>query len=82
MKIRKKQKLDPKMEVSSIIIDEYNKCKSHYKSLRLLEPKSESSLQIDRDLNRTFPKNDYFKVGSRGYRKLRKVLRAFSCYDT
>ena len=45
-------------------------------------PKQESVLQIDRDLNRTFPKNPFFStVGDRGQRKLRKVLRAFSCYD-
>ena len=49
--------------------------------MRLLEPKLESSQQIDRDLTRTFPKNGYFKHGEAGYRKLRKVLRAFACYD-
>jgi hypothetical protein len=32
-------------------------------------------------LTRTFPKNTYFKNGEPGYRKLRKVLRAFACYD-
>lgn len=46
-----------------------------------MQPKTESVLQIDRDLCRTFPKNDFFKQGERGHRKLRKVLRAFACYD-
>lgn len=38
-------------------------------------------MQIERDLGRTFPKNKYFNPGQPGHKKLRNVLRAFSCYD-
>ena len=34
-----------------------------------------------RDLSRTFPNNDYFKEGSKGSEKLRRVLIAFANYD-
>ena len=44
MKIRKKQKQNQRLEVSQIIQEEYKKCKNHYKSLRILEPKQESAL--------------------------------------
>mgnify|MGYP002635520438 CR=1 FL=1 len=50
--------------------------------MKILDPKEESALQIERDLGRTFPKNEYFHKGKPGFKKLRKVLRAFSCYDT
>ena len=60
-KIRKIQKTNAKVDVFKIINSEYDKCKSTYKQLRKLEPKNESSLQIERDLNRTFPKNNFFK---------------------
>lgn len=46
--------------MSQIILDEYDKCKKHYKSLKKLKPKQESALQIERDLGRTFPKNQFF----------------------
>lgn len=46
-----------------------------------MTPKVESAQQIERDLSRTFPKNNYFKQGEYGYKKLKKVLRAFACYD-
>ena len=36
---------------------------------------------MDRDISRTFPKNDYFKSGGAGQKKLKKVLTAFACYD-
>lgn len=49
--------MNEKVEVTQIILSEYEKCKKHYKSLKKLEPKLESALQIDRDLGRTFPKN-------------------------
>ena len=80
-KIRKAQNKSSTFSPQQLIIEEYKKCKKHYKSLRQLEPKPESACQIERDLGRTFPKNDFFKVGNRGNRKLRKVLRAFSSYD-
>ena len=64
------------------IVSEYKKCKNHFKSLKGLEPKEESAQQIERDLNRTFPKNQFFKVNNKGYLKLRNVLRAFACYDS
>jgi hypothetical protein len=68
--------------VQDVILEEYMKCKKAYRSLKDLKPKRiESEIQIDRDLSRTFPKNDYFKPGSRGHQKLQKVLRAFACYD-
>jgi len=60
-KIRKMQKANAKADVFKIINTEYDKCKASYKQLRKLEPKNESSLQIERDLNRTFPKNVFFK---------------------
>ena len=37
--------------------------------------------QIERDISRTFPRNSYFQQGQKGKHKLRRVLRAFSCYD-
>ena len=70
------------MAFKQTILEEYETCKTHYKSLTKLEPKLESGLQIDRDLGRTFPKNPYFRPGEKGYKKLRNVLRAFACYDT
>ena len=45
------------------------------------DPKPESATQIERDLGRTFPKNEFFQVKKKGYIKLRNVLRAFACYD-
>ena len=73
--------MNDKIPVSQIILTEYEKCKKHYKSLKKLEPKQDAALQIDRDLGRTFPKNTFFNQGQPGYKKLRNVLRAFSCYD-
>ena len=64
------------------ISSEYKKCKNHFNSLKGLEPKTESAQQIERDLGRTFPKNEFFKEGNTGFLKLRNVLRAFACYDT
>lgn len=81
MKIRRRQKQNPKLEVSKIILEEYEHSKTYYKNMKELEPKQESVLQIERDLNRTFPKNAYFKTGQKGFKRLRKVLRAFACYD-
>jgi hypothetical protein len=34
-----------------------------------------------RDLSRTFPNHPYYKEGSKGVEKLRKVLIAFANYD-
>jgi Rab-GTPase-TBC domain len=34
-----------------------------------------------RDLSRTFPKHDYYIEGSRGLKKLERVLTAFANYD-
>ena len=68
--------------VQDVILDEYLKCKKAYQSLKLLTPKRyETCIQIDRDISRTFPKNDYFKSGGAGQKKLKKVLTAFACYD-
>lgn len=44
-------------------------------------PSEDSSVQIDRDVGRTFPLNSFFRSGNKGYKKLRKVLRAFSCQN-
>ena len=62
-------------------MDEYDKCKRHYDSLKLMDPEPESATQIERDLGRTFPVNEYFMSGAKGYTRLRNVLRAFACYD-
>lgn len=80
-KIRRRQKKEPDIDVSIVINEEYQKCKVHYKSLKKLQPKQETITQIERDLSRTFPKNEFFEDGNKGQKKLRKVLRAFSCYD-
>lgn len=40
--------------------------KKSYKALLIVEIEKESENQIMRDLNRTFPKDDYFKEGSKG----------------
>jgi len=37
--------------------------------------------QIEKDLTRTFPKNQFFSPGGVGVKKLRNVLTAFACYD-
>jgi hypothetical protein len=44
---------------------------------------SESIAQIDRDLNRTFPRHPYFaaSLGGKGHAKLKRILIAFSQYD-
>lgn len=44
LKIRRQQKLNDKVDVSKIILEEYEKCKKHYKSLKKLKPKQESAL--------------------------------------
>lgn len=46
-----------------------------------MEPHIDSAIQVEKDLNRTFPTNPYFKENQKGFKRLRKVLRAFSCYD-
>jgi hypothetical protein len=46
-----------------------------------ISPEKETENQILRDLNRTFPKHDYFKEGAKGVKKLKKVLSAFANYD-
>ena len=69
-------------KLEDVILDEYHKCKKVYRNLKLLKPKRlETQIQIDRDLSRTFPKNDYFKGSGGGQKKLSKVLTAFACYD-
>lgn len=77
---KKKKKEGDQYDASELINEEYEKCKKHYRSLKKLEPRHETVVQIERDLKRTFPKNEFFK-SSRGQKKLRNVLRAFSCYD-
>lgn len=52
---------DETAAMKSAILEEYATCKIHFKSLTSLQPKHESSLQIERDLGRTFPKNPFFK---------------------
>lgn len=68
-------------EVVKIVKDEYLRCKKTFKKLLEMEPQLESAIQIEKDLNRTFPTNIYFKENQKGFLRLRKVLRAFSCYD-
>ena len=63
------------------IMEEFQKCENHFKSLKSLDPEPESATQIERDLGRTFPLNPHFKAGQPGYESLRNVLRAFACYD-
>lgn len=46
-----------------------------------MDPAPESATQIERDLGRTFPVNEYFMQGAKGHTRLRHVLRAFACYD-
>jgi len=46
-----------------------------------VEVNKETENQIQRDLSRTFPNHDYYKEGSKGIEKLRRVLTAFSNYD-
>ena len=60
---------------------EYLSCKKLYKQLLELDPNEESAIQIEKDLNRTFPLNDFFKEDKKGFKRLRMVTRAFSCYD-
>lgn len=70
-----------KDEIVKIIKDEYLGCKKQYKQLLKMEPSEESAIQIEKDLNRTFPLNDFFKEDRKGFKRLRMVTRAFSCYD-
>ncbi len=46
-----------------------------------MQPKEESGLQIEKDLERTFCHNSDFRNNGPGVRKMRTVLRAYSCYD-
>lgn len=62
-------------------MEEYQKCENHFNSLKGLDPAPESATQIERDLGRTFPMNEYFKAGNPGQESLKNVLRAFACYD-
>jgi hypothetical protein len=62
-KIRRRQKSQPDLDVAEFINLEYAKCKAQYKSLLMLQPQTESALQIERDLGRTFPKNAFFQQG-------------------
>ena len=39
IKIRRKQKLDPKIEVSEIVLEEYEGSKTYYKNMKKLQPK-------------------------------------------
>ena len=67
--------------IKQTILEEYQKCDNHFNSLKGLDPAPESATQIDRDLGRTFPMNEYFKAGNGGQESLKNVLRAFACYD-
>lgn len=60
MKIRRLQKQNENVNVSEIILKEYQKCRQQYKLLKRLSPRTESAQQIERDLSRTFPKNKFF----------------------
>lgn len=60
---------------------DYKVLKKIYRQLIDQEVEKETENQINRDLCRTFPKHDYFKEGSKGMRKLQRVLSAFSNYD-
>lgn len=56
-KIRRLQQVDENLDVSKVIMAEYEKCRAQYKALKKQEPRAESAIQIERDLPRTFPKN-------------------------
>eukprot|EP00347_Sterkiella_histriomuscorum_P000966 403373845 len=62
-------------------LQDYKKLKSTYQELLKQEVEKETENQIQRDLNRTFPNHEYFKEGSEGVEKLRRVLTAFANYD-
>ena len=63
MKIRRLQKSGADVDIKSLILTEYEKCRQQYKLLKKLKPKDESEMQIERDLSRTFPKNEFFHKG-------------------
>lgn len=50
----------------------------------MMQPDEDSLDQIERDLGRTFPRHHYFmkSIGGRGHEKLRRVLIAFSNYES
>ena len=50
----------------------------------MMQPDDDSLDQIERDLGRTFPRHHYFmkSIGGRGHEKLRRVLIAFSNYES
>lgn len=54
--------------------------KLEYKRLLSLEADHSSTMQIERDLGRTFPRHPYFRKqdGGKGHAKLGRVLIAFS----
>ena len=45
-----------------------------------MEPSEHQSHKIEKDIHRTFPKNEYFAKDGVGQTELRKVLRAYACY--
>ena len=49
-----------------------------------MEANHDAMSQIERDLGRTFPRNPYFmkEMGGNGHEKLRRVLTAFSVYES
>lgn len=49
-----------------------------------MEGDPDSLAQIDRDLCRTFPRHPFFskELGGKGHDKLKRVLIAFSAYDS
>jgi len=55
--------------------------KKTYKSLLIEKVAKETENQINRDLYRTFPLHDYYREGSKGVERMRRVLTAFSNYD-
>lgn len=55
--------------------------KRTYKSLLVEKVAKETENQISRDLYRTFPLHDYYREGSKGVERMRRVLTAFSNYD-
>ena len=65
-----------------LVQEEYEQLKLKYNQIKDLEPAHESSLQIERDLRRTYPRNPYFKRDTEGFLKLRRILRAYAAYES
>ena len=73
-----------KEEFGADVLANYAELKKKYKQLCAKEANHDAMSQIERDLGRTFPRNPYFmkEMGGNGHEKLRRVLTAFSVYES